>query len=318
MFDCRPKKPGFVLQPWRLPRIELLELLALWPRGPFANLSDVLYGYLVEMTYLSKGSPFRPLFVHVHVPKCGGTSLNTLLNAWFNGRMQWIYFPDPKRVLTQNEMEDFVRQNQDVDCISSHHLRLFPPVIGGRPALYLTFLRQPADYCISSARHVVQTQREMSAEQRALQPKNLESLSVVGLIQHWIAEEEKDIFVGADFSRMFFEATAIRLGIDRHKIIRSKEEQESIQNLTRSIAITQLEHFFFVGDFANFSNEIQRLAALLQQLGIETDNMEIPWERRSSDQPFSSPEQEREIRETLTRLLPVDRDVYTHFHRLQR
>jgi len=265
------------------------------------------------MTNLRSDAPLRPIFIHVHVPKSGGTSLNKLLCAWFNGRMEWINFPDPKRILTQNEMEDFVRQNRNIDCITSHHVRLFPPVIAGRPALYLTFLRQPADYCISSARHAIQMQREMTAEQRALQPANLQELSVVGVIQHWIAEEEKDIFVGADFSRIFFEATVARLGIDRTKRVLPKEEQESIRNLAQAIAITQLEHFFFVGDFAKFSSEVRRLAALLQTLGIAIKDMETPWERRSSDQPFSSPEQKREIRQRLTRLLPVDRNVYDYF-----
>jgi hypothetical protein len=265
------------------------------------------------MTDIRKDAPLKPIFVHVHVPKCGGTSLNKLLSVWFNGLMQWIYFPDPKRILTVNEMEDFVRRNQNVDCITSHHIRLFPPVIAGRPALYLTFLRQPADYCISSARHAIQTQREMSSEHRALQPKNLDQLSVVDLIQHWIQEEEKDVFVGADFSRIFFETAAIRLGVDPRKTIRSNEELESIQNLGRAIAITQLEHFFFVGDFANFSIEVRRLAVLLRALGVEAKDVEIPWERRSADRPFTSPEQERDIRETLTRLLPIDRSVYEYF-----
>jgi len=265
------------------------------------------------MTNISQDAPLKPIFIHVHVPKCGGTSLNKLLNAWFNGGMEWIYFPDPKRILTVNEMEDLVRRNPNINCITSHHVRLFPPVIAGRPALYLTFLRQPADYCISSARHAIQTQREMSSEHRALQPKNLEELSVVGLIQHWILEEEKDVFVGADFSRIFFEAAAIRLGVDPRKTVKSNEELRSIQNLIQAIAITQLEHFFFVGDFANFSSEVLRLAGLLRALGIEARDVEIPWERRSADRPFTSPEQERDIRETLTRLLPVDRSVYEYF-----
>lgn len=265
------------------------------------------------MTDISKDPPLKPIFIHVHIPKCGGTSLNKLLNVWFNGRMEWIYFPDPKRVLTLDEMEDFVRRNQDIDCITSHHIRLFPPVIAGRPALYLTFLRHPADYCISSARHAIQTQREMSFEHRALQPKNLEELTVVGLIQHWIQEEEKDVFVGADFSRIFFEAAATRLGVDPGKTVQSNEELASIQNLARAIAITQLEHFFFVGDFANFSSEVLRLAGLLRTLGIEAKDVGIPWERRSADRPFTSPEQEREIRETLTRQLPIDRSVYEYF-----
>jgi hypothetical protein len=265
------------------------------------------------MSDLSKDALSKPIFIHVHVPKSGGTSLNTLLNTWFKGRMQWIYFSDPKRVLTQKEMEDVVRQNRNIDCITSHHIRLFPPIIARRPAFYITFLREPADYCISSARHAIRTQREMSTEHRALQPENLEQFTVLGLIQHWIEEEEKDIFVGSDFSRIFFETIAIRLGIDPGKIIRSNVERESIQTLARAIAITQLKHFFFVGDFAEFSTEVRRLAGVLRALGVEIKNEQVPWERRSSDRPFSSPEQEREIRKTLTRLLPVDRSVYEYF-----
>jgi len=101
--------------------------------------------------------------------------------------------------------------------------------------------------------------------------------------------------------------------VDPGKTVQSNEELASIQNLARAIAITQLEHFFFVGDFANFSSEVLRLAGLLRTLGIEAKDVGIPWERRSADRPFTSPEQEREIRETLTRQLPIDRSVYEYF-----
>jgi hypothetical protein len=53
--------------------------------------------------------------------------------------MQWMHFADPTRMFTQEEMDDYVGKNAELDCISSHHFRVFPPVIAGRPALYITF-----------------------------------------------------------------------------------------------------------------------------------------------------------------------------------
>src|SRR3984957_17969557 len=151
-----------------------------------------------RVRHKSSGSPLngmsnpdlatRPVFVHVHVPKSGGTSLNQLLNHWFRGRIQWMQFSDPTRMFTQGEMDDYVWRNSQVDCITSHHFRVFPPVIAGRPALYLALLRNPVDYLISLARHTVQEKPKLTPEFRSVLPANLDELNVAELLSYWVNE----------------------------------------------------------------------------------------------------------------------------------
>ncbi len=261
----------------------------------------------------------RPLFIHMHVPKSGGTSLNQLLSQWFSGRMEWVYFDDPLRIVTREELEALVAKKQHLDCITSHHFRFFPPVIAGRPALYITFLREPVDYFISAARHLIRDRAQLTAEHRALQPSSLDGLDAVGLMNHWIDDAMKVAdwhpFFGADISRLFFRDMIKRMGFDPEKPSRSKADQAWTQCLAKAIAITQLSQFFFLGDFAAFPNEIRRLAEMLRPFGVATGELNIPWERRSAGPVFASVEQERDVRARIEATLSVDCEVYHHFFR---
>jgi hypothetical protein len=82
--------------------------------------------------------------------------------------MQWMHFSDPTRMLTREEMDEYVSKNAELDCITSHHFRVFPPVIAGRPALYITFLREPAGFLISLARHWIRDHTELTPEFRGI------------------------------------------------------------------------------------------------------------------------------------------------------
>jgi hypothetical protein len=259
----------------------------------------------------------RPVFVHVHVPKSGGTSLNTLLNHWFGGRIQWMQFSDPTRMFTQGEMDDYVWRNIQVDCITSHHFRVFPPVIAGRPALYLALLRNPVDCLISLARHTMRETPKLTPEFRSVLPANLDELNVAGLLSYWINEAlesaDSELFFGASFSRMFFEKTVESLGLGNEKRVVSKTDQAWSQWVAKGVAVAQLNQFFFVGDFANLAGEIQRLAELLKPFGFACQETDLPWERRSAGQPFVSLEEEQKFRAQLEEVLLIDREVYRHF-----
>src|ERR1700678_625645 len=259
----------------------------------------------------------RPVFVHVHVPKSGGTSLNTLLNHWFGGRIQWMQFSDPTRMFTQGEMDDYVWRNIQVDCITSHHFRVFPPVIAGRPALYLALLRNPVDCLISLARYTMRETPKLTPEFRSVLPANLDELNVAGLLSYWINEAlesaDSELFFGASFSRMFFEKTVESLGLGNEKRVVSKTDQAWSQWVAKGVAVAQLNQFFFVGDFANLAGEIQRLAELLKPFGLACPETDLAWERRSAGQPFVSPEEEQKFRAQLEEVLLIDREVYRHF-----
>src|SRR5437868_4771898 len=70
-----------------------------------------------------------PIFVHVHVPKCGGTSINVLLERWFREGFERWYSGLPDHAWSITEMETFVAGRPDLRCLSSHDIREFPPAL---------------------------------------------------------------------------------------------------------------------------------------------------------------------------------------------
>jgi hypothetical protein len=231
--------------------------------------------------------------------------------------MQWMHFSDPTRMFTREEMDEVVSKNAEVDCITSHHFRVFPPIIAGRPALYFTLLRNPVDYLISLARHTIRERAGTAPEFRSVLPRNLDELSVTGLLRFWIEEAkgsvDSELFFGGSFSRMFFEKTAENLGLGTEKRRVTKSDQSWSQWAAKAIAVAQLNQFFFVGDFANLTLEVRRLAKLLAPFGFACRELDVPWERRSTDQPFASPEEEQAVRTELEEILVIDREIYHYF-----
>jgi hypothetical protein len=104
-----------------------------------------------------------------------------------------------------------------------------------------------------------------------------------------------------------------RLGFDPEKLSQSKTDQAWTQSLARAIAVNQLNQFFYLGNFASFPKEIRRLAETLRPIGVDTGELNIPWERPSAGQTFGSAEQERAVRTRLEATLSVDCEVYHHF-----
>ena len=270
------------------------------------------------MSNLRNDSPVRPIFVHAHVPKTGGTSLNQLLCTWFEGRMKWMEFADPMRMFTQEEMEDCVSKNPHLDCITSHHFRVFPPVIAGRPALYLTFLRETGGYFISLAKHFIRERSNLSAEFLTHLPKDYDKQGVSALLDFWIdgarQRKEPHHLFGAEMCLMFFEGLVHHIGFAEDKIATPKPDENWARYLAKAIAINQLNQFFFVGDFETYAEDVRGLARTLKTFGAAVDKFEVPWERRATEPPFALPEREEEIRNTLLMLFPVDQEVYEHFH----
>ena len=191
-------------------------------------------------------------------------------------------------------------------------------MIAGRPALYITFLREPAGYLISLARHWIRDHTELTPEFRAHLPPDFDQLDVLDLLTFWLDSAQRranpEHLFGAEITLMFFEGMMNELGFGKDTTTFSAANENWCRYLAKAIAIMQLDQFFFVGDFATLTEDIRELGRRLQPFGIEADCLDIPWERRSTDRPFASAEQETRFRERILAAFPVDRDVYAHFH----
>src|SRR5450759_4572706 len=81
--------------------------------------------------------------------KCGGTSLNRLLEMTFADRHFDHYPLDQGPFPTRDELVNLVLDRPEIVSLSSHSIRLFPPIIGNRLPLYVAFLREPIQRFIS-------------------------------------------------------------------------------------------------------------------------------------------------------------------------
>ena len=85
----------------------------------------------------------RPLFVHVHIPKCAGTSFNALLRESFGSAHADVYSPQPDSAYETAYLDELVTTRPNLISIASHSIRRYPRTLGGRRALYACFLRDP-------------------------------------------------------------------------------------------------------------------------------------------------------------------------------
>jgi hypothetical protein len=90
----------------------------------------------------------RPVIIHIHIPRCGGTSFRTALAKQFGAHHVNLYVDDTDFVYGERELEELI-SNPNIWSASSHFIRNFPQILGGRRVLYATFLRDPLTQFIS-------------------------------------------------------------------------------------------------------------------------------------------------------------------------
>jgi hypothetical protein len=104
--------------------------------------------------------PDWPLF-YLHVPKCGGTSVNALLRRAFPGEqgVRWLEY-HPRRLAGNSA--GLGRHH----CYSGHVVYRFRDLLPARTAV-MTFLRDPVDRAVSAFYHFRSLGREKLAEEQA-------------------------------------------------------------------------------------------------------------------------------------------------------
>lgn len=104
-------------------------------------------GEEVGSCYLVQRGSYRPLLVHVHVPKTAGISIRKVLETTFPNRV----LPVDHRVHRGNHgnlttIHSQLLAHSQFDALGSHLLRFsYPSVVAGLLMLYFTFLRNPTD-----------------------------------------------------------------------------------------------------------------------------------------------------------------------------
>ena len=86
----------------------------------------------------------RNVILHFHLFKNAGTSLDALLKENFPA--QWLTKEfDSNKALNHLQLVDWIKQNPEAICFSSHTAKLPPPEIDGVNIYPLIFMRHPID-----------------------------------------------------------------------------------------------------------------------------------------------------------------------------
>ncbi len=222
----------------------------------------------------------EPLFLHIHLPKTAGTSLNSLLRAWFgNGFVEW-YDTDPNRIYSFEEIERKVANTPTARCIASHSIRSYPRLVAGRQARYITFLREPLDRMISDCTYTRKHYETFSAQHKSALPREFADASVTGMLNYWLQRAKSlkasGTLVGDPICH-FYSA----IFIDRHRRALSRlQHLRGLAALGRWLIVREtmaiLSSFFFVGITSEFARDDARLAQKLRGFGVRTDGQAAP------------------------------------------
>jgi hypothetical protein len=109
----------------------------------------------------------RFVFVHYHIFKNGGTTIESILRREFGARFATVHGPADGDVLDGKSLTGFLRRNPGVSAVSSHHLRYPKPTVRGWVVFDCCFLRHPLDRLVSLYNHYRRANSSDPLSQRA-------------------------------------------------------------------------------------------------------------------------------------------------------
>jgi hypothetical protein len=95
----------------------------------------------------------RFVFVHYHIFKNGGTTIESILRREFGTGFATVHGPADGAVLDGKSLTRFLRRHATISAVSSHHLRYPKPVARGWVIFDCCFLRHPLDRLVSVYNH---------------------------------------------------------------------------------------------------------------------------------------------------------------------
>lgn len=257
----------------------------------------------------------RPLLVHVHIPKCAGMSFTRLLKANYGNRHLDIYSPDPDYVFSADQLSRIVRANPGIVSMSSHSIRVYPPLINGRPALYVCFLREPQEQFLSYVTYIKKHFKALSGPHRAVVPDGCDQRSIREIAEWLVSADIRVPFHDNYTSRFLTDSVPMQnLGPPLEGALNDRTVAYR-DGARLEMTVHILENFLFVGiteQIADCLRILQKKLALfgldLHDLSIRSDN--VSRELRGDLTWLSSDDS---VAQRLKRSLEVDAQVYGLF-----
>jgi len=215
------------------------------------------------------------VIAHIHVPKCGGTSVRMMMAKYFGAGHLSLYDDDTLFIYSEAQLADYLRA-PSVRAFSSHFVREFPPAVAGRRMLYITFLRDPIEQFISYLTYVRKHFSEIHDDhQLAMLPPDLPALSS-RKIARWILTSPVDIHFRENYTTEFFARYVFRR---RYAKLDGARYHRSRLDLARSV----LDRFFFVGITERLGESVSALQMRAQNANIDFPPGAVGRENVSAD-----------------------------------
>ena len=183
-----------------------------------------------------------------------------------------------------------VLRDPDVAAISSHFIRTFPPMIGSRIALYITFLREPERHFLSYLTYIKKVFRNLADPEllRCL-PREVPEMDLRAMA-HWILTRDAAIPFKENYQVNFFaehvwsQASGWALPRSEYGVRRWDADLFSRYKLVRlDLARVVLGNFFFVGLVERIDASVEHLREKCAALGLALARTRVGRENLSSE-----------------------------------
>ncbi len=138
-----------------------------------------------------------PLLVHVHMQKTGGQSVNEFLRKYSLRRM--LFFFDEEHKPGQWDVFERAANNKRPEPIvfTSHVMRYtFPPLLGGRLALYFSLFRHPYDVLLSYVKYIRKCYELQLPSTKRILPADIKEMSVEQIMKWYLRNPLLEHFAG--------------------------------------------------------------------------------------------------------------------------
>lgn len=231
----------------------------------------------------------EPVLVHIHVPKCAGTSFRRYL-ASFGSHHVSLYVNQASFLYTSELIARTVLTNDGVKAISSHFIRVFPPLICNRVALYVTFLREPVRRFLSYLTYFKKKFNQLVDLEvvRGL-PQEFAEMNLRDIAE-WILNRDTVVPWGDNYQVNFFSeqvwsgVSGYHRPVSEYQMSRWDPLQLSRYRAVRlDGARCVLDNFFFVGLVEDIQHGVRRLRERCRAIGWDLADGSLGCENSSCE-----------------------------------
>jgi len=216
---------------------------------------------------------FTPVLIHVHIPKCAGSTLKRLLSLSFGDRHIDVYDQNPDFVLEPDELVRLLQNQPQIVSIATHSLRTFPPLLGNRVPLYVTLLRDPRAQFLSYVTYVKGAWAQLSENHRRHVPPDGDTMSLRDFAR-WLVTSDENVHFKSDFTVNFLTENVFRDAL--RALSRRLDGNVAFEAVTREVyrevaldlAVSVLDDFFYVGLVEEMETSLSLLRQKLEPYGF--------------------------------------------------